>query len=134
MEPRVLLSIMQFAVFQSRVIRLMASFGGKGLLVHRKTCAASNKQRIMTLQDGPISLWEEINGKQFICYLLLEVEESPGVLAKIASAISITKSNIVDVSINRHKGSFFCTLKIGLEISHRVHLAEVLRNIRKVSA
>ena len=45
---------------------------------------------------------------------------------KIASAISITKSNIVDVSINRHKGSFFCTLKIGLEISHRVHLAEVL--------
>ena len=108
--------------------------GGKGLLVHRKTCAASNKQRNNDPARWSDILWEEINDKQFICYLLLEVEESPGVLAKIASAISITKSNIVDVSINRHKGSFFCTLKIGLEISHRVHLAEVLRNIRKVSA
>ncbi len=108
--------------------------GGKGLIIHRKICAGSVKQRANDPARWIDIIWEEIHDTQFTCYLSLQVEESPGVLAKIASAISITKSNIVDVSINRHKGSHFCTLKIGLEITHRVHLAEVLRNIRKVSA
>ena len=57
--------------------------GDKGLLVHRKTCAASNKQRNNDPARWTDILWEEINGKQFICYLQLEVEESPGVLAKM---------------------------------------------------
>ena len=81
--------------------------GGKGLLV-RKTCPASNKQRNNDPARWTDILWEEINDKQFICYPLLEVE-IPGVLVKIASAISITRSNIVDVSINRHKVRFLHT-------------------------
>ena len=108
--------------------------GGKGLLVHRKNCNTAHKQRVKDPAQWTDIIWEEIQDRQFVCYLTLQVEESPGVLAKIASAISLTKSNIVDVSINHHKGSNLCTLKVGVEVSNRVHLAEILRNIRKVSA
>ena len=45
--------IMQFAVFQSRVIRSWLPSGEKGYWYTGKL-VASNKQRIMTLQGGPI--------------------------------------------------------------------------------
>ena len=81
--------------FPIPVIRLMAYFRGKGLLVHRKTCAASNKQRNNDPARWADILWEEINDKQFICYLLLEVEESPGVLAKIALPFRLPRATLL---------------------------------------
>ena len=108
--------------------------GGKGLTIHRKGCSTSIRQRTKEPTLWTDIIWEEIKTKQFICYLRLEVEESPGVLAKIASAISSSKSNIIDISIHHPKGANLSGLKIGIEVSNRVHLAEVLRNVRKVNS
>jgi GTP pyrophosphokinase len=108
--------------------------GGKGLTIHRKACSTSIRQRTKEPTLWTDIIWEEIKTKQFICYLRLEVEESPGVLAKIASAISSSKSNIIDISIHHPKGANLSGLKIGIEVSNRVHLAEVLRNVRKVNS
>ncbi len=107
--------------------------GGKGLLVHRNICITANRQRQKDPSKWTEIVWGEKTYKLFLLYLMLEVSESQGALAKIAAAISTAKSNIVDLIIEPTQGFRLVRLKIGIEVNNRDHLADVLRHLRSVS-
>ncbi|MGA1336466.1 MAG: ACT domain-containing protein, partial [Burkholderiaceae bacterium] len=104
--------------------------GGTGLQIHRASCPTARRQ-----QDKDSSRWAEISWgdplyRDFETHLDIEVSDSPGVLAKVASAISASGANIVDISIEQH-GTGFARLRVAIEVKHRQHLADVLRRVRR---
>jgi guanosine-3',5'-bis(diphosphate) 3'-pyrophosphohydrolase len=104
--------------------------GGTGLQIHRTSCPTARRQ-----QDKDPSRWAEIAWgdplyRDFETHLDIEVSDSPGVLAKVASAISASGANIVDISIDQH-GTGFAHIRVAIEVKHRQHLADVLRRVRR---
>jgi (p)ppGpp synthase/HD superfamily hydrolase len=71
--------------------------------------------------------------RTFESHLVVDVTDSPGVLALVAAAISTANGNILDLRIER-QGTGFPSMHIAIEVKDRQHLAEVLRKIRKTSA
>jgi GTP pyrophosphokinase len=53
-------------------------------------------------------------------------------LAKIASVISESNSNIDNVSLAEPDGSKFVTINFVVQVKDRIHLAELIRNLRKI--
>ncbi|MBY0576707.1 MAG: bifunctional (p)ppGpp synthetase/guanosine-3',5'-bis(diphosphate) 3'-pyrophosphohydrolase [Gallionellaceae bacterium] len=102
---------------------------GQSLVVHTRDCPAirraqgSNEQWLEVAWDKNISRVFEVNIK-------LLVANQRGVLAKIAAAIAEAESNIENVNFaseGRHTALHFT-----LEVNNRLHLANILRGLRKI--
>jgi len=77
--------------------------------------------------------WEPDSEKLFNVRLSVLVVNERGMLGKIASVIADSKSNIDNVSLQDMDGSPFATLNFVVQVRHRLHLAEVIRNLRKIT-
>ena len=106
--------------------------GGAGLLIHRTSCGFSRRQRPKDPLRWANVIWGDPLYRTFQTQLHIEAKDSPGVLAKVAAAISACEANINDLSIEPHGGGF-AVLKLLLEVRSRQHLADVLRRIRQTA-
>jgi guanosine-3',5'-bis(diphosphate) 3'-pyrophosphohydrolase len=101
---------------------------GQGLVVHTHDCPTLRRGR-----SGEQWLdveWDKNINRNFVVGIKLLVSNQRGVLAKVAAAISEAESNIENVNFN-NEGD--CTaLHFTLEVSHRIHLANVMRSLRKI--
>jgi len=100
---------------------------GQGLIVHTHNCSA--------LQHGSSGqwldvVWDKNIQRPFEVSLKLLVVNQRGVLAKVAAAISDAESNIENVSFASE--DHYTALKFTLEVNNRQHLANVMRNLRKI--
>lgn len=107
--------------------------GGTGLMIHRASCMTAKRQRAKEPQRWADIVWGEPLHRPFETHLVVEVTDSPGVLALVAAAISTAKGNILDLRIERQETGF-PSMHIAIEVRDRLHLAEVLRKIRRTSA
>jgi GTP pyrophosphokinase len=53
-------------------------------------------------------------------------------LAKIASGIAEAGSNIDNVSVEEEDGSKYANLYFTVQVKDRIHLAELMRSLRKI--
>jgi GTP pyrophosphokinase len=53
-------------------------------------------------------------------------------LAKIATGIAQTESNIDSVNIEEPDGSQYSNINFTVQVRNRVHLADLIRNLRKI--
>jgi (p)ppGpp synthase/HD superfamily hydrolase len=65
--------------------------------------------------------------------IVVEVQNARGVLAAVATAIANTASNIHNVFMDEKRADAVTTLNFTIEVANRKHLAQVMRNVRKVS-
>jgi GTP pyrophosphokinase len=107
--------------------------GGSGLIIHRASCQQAKRQRAKEPPRWADIHWGEPLHRTFETHLVVEVTDSPGVLALVAAAISTAHGNILDLRIERQETGF-PRLHIAIEVRDRLHLAEVLRKIRRTSA
>ncbi len=105
---------------------------GRGLMIHRQDCR--------NIADGKLSeenrlevQWEPGIEGEFPVDVNVSVEEARGVLARVATVIGDTESNIENVGIEEGDG-LTNTLKFRLAVRDRRHLAEVMRRIRSIPA
>jgi (p)ppGpp synthase/HD superfamily hydrolase len=63
--------------------------------------------------------------------LRVVVANQRGVLAKIAAAMAEENSNIVNVSMDDDRGQT-TSLYFTLQVANRVHLASILRRVRRI--
>jgi guanosine-3',5'-bis(diphosphate) 3'-pyrophosphohydrolase len=54
------------------------------------------------------------------------------VLAQVAAEISDADSNILDVGMDDDRGMMYTSLHFKLEVSDRIHLARIMRSIRRI--
>ena len=76
--------------------------------------------------------WDTDNKRLFKASLRLVVANERGMLAKIAAGIAEADSNIDNVSVEDADGSKYSNVNFTVQVRNRVHLADLMRNLRKI--
>ena len=75
--------------------------------------------------------WEKNIERDFLCQIQTDTKNKPGVLAEVAATIGDCGSNIEQVEVlGRHEDC--SVLSFLLLVKDRVHLASVMRSVRKM--
>ena len=101
---------------------------GQGLVVHTHDCPTLRRGK--SGEQWLDVAWDKDIHRNFVVGIKLLVANQRGVLAKVAAAISEAESNIENVSF--HNEGEYTALYFTLEVGHRIHLAEVIRKLRKI--
>ncbi len=103
---------------------------GKGIIVHMASCEKINNLGQYPEQCIPMR-WSKKAEGEFKAVISVQVVNQRGVLASMALAISDADANIDDIRVEDRDGRYyFVTFR--LMVLHRDHLANVIRNLRKI--
>jgi guanosine-3',5'-bis(diphosphate) 3'-pyrophosphohydrolase len=103
---------------------------GKGLVVHTEDCTTLEHYR-QNQADKLIPLrWEDKIQGDFPVDLSIDILNHRGSLAALALTISEADSNIENINAEEFDGRYF-TADLTITVKNRVHLAKILRKIRK---
>ena len=75
--------------------------------------------------------WEPNPETYFNVSLNILVINERGVLAIITSTISDSEANIDNISVDEGDGSSFSNIRVIVQVRNRIHLADLIRNLRK---
>jgi len=103
---------------------------GQGLVVHTHDCQSIAKLRSERANWIDVEWEPDITGL-FEASIRVVVKNVRGVLARLAAEIAETESNIVNISMDDDSGAA-TTLFFTLQVTNRVHLARILRALRRV--
>jgi GTP pyrophosphokinase len=102
---------------------------GLGLVVHTHDCPSLRKGRNGG-EEWMDVVWDKNISKLFEVSIKLIVANQRGVLAKVASSIADAESNIENVHFTSEGD--YTALYFTLQVSNRLHLANVMRDLRKI--
>jgi len=105
---------------------------GSGLVIHTHDCPTIRKSRSTEPQKWIDVEWEPEDGKLFEIRIKVEVKNTRGVLAQVASAIAEAGSNIEHVAMDSDPERLFTVLRFTIQVAHRNHLAAVMRGMRHI--
>ncbi len=103
---------------------------GKGVVVHRLECANVVEYRKTPERWVQID-WDRSVVGEYRAGLRAEVENRPGVLAKVATAIAEAGANIDNVEY-RERDLRMAVMHFNIEVHDRKHLADVIRRMRRL--
>jgi GTP pyrophosphokinase len=102
---------------------------GQGLIVHTHDCPSLRKGRNGS-EEWMDVVWDRNISKLFEVSIKLIVANQRGVLAKVASSIADAESNIENVNFTSE--GEYTALYFTLQVNNRLHLANVMRDLRKI--
>jgi GTP pyrophosphokinase len=105
---------------------------GQGLVIHTHDCAVIAKKTSDTDKWLDVEWDPEAPRKPFDVNIKLVVANQRGVLAKVAAGIADAGSNIDNVSMEEEDGSAYTSMNFTLQVENRIHLANVMRSLRKI--
>jgi GTP diphosphokinase / guanosine-3',5'-bis(diphosphate) 3'-diphosphatase len=103
---------------------------GRGMIIHTHDCPVVAKTR----KDPDKWLdveWAPDTKKLFSVNIKLVVSNQTGVLAKVAAEIAGNGSNIENVSLEPGDSSLYTDIHFTLQVSNRLHLAHIMRGLRR---
>lgn len=103
---------------------------GQGLTIHTHDCPSLRKGRTGTEEWLDVA-WDKNINKLFDVNIKLIVANQRGVLAKVAASIADAESNIENVHFSSE--GEYTALYFTLQVNHRLHLANVMRNLRRIA-
>ena len=104
----------------------------KGLIIHTHDCPGIRKFKLDHEKWLDVE-WEPNPESHFNVSLNLLVINERGVLAKITSVMAESGANIDNISVDEGDGSSFSNLRLIVQVRNRVHLADLIKNLRKLS-
>jgi GTP pyrophosphokinase len=102
---------------------------GQGLVVHTHDCPTLRRGHSSSEQWLDMA-WDKNINRLFEVSIKLLVANQRGVLAKVAAAIAEAESNIENVNF-ANEGEY-TALHFTLEVNNRLHLANIMRGLRKI--
>jgi len=103
---------------------------GRGVVIHRNACGNLSNFRKQPKKWIAVT-WEKGIDRDFHCQIQTETRNRTGVLAEVAATIADCGSNIEQVEVlGRHEDCSILTFL--LQVRDRVHLAKIMRNVRKM--
>ena len=103
----------------------------KGLIIHTHDCPTTRKFKLDPDKWLDVA-WDSDDKKLFKVNVRVVVVNERGMLAKLASGISDVGSNIDNVNIEEPDGSQYANVNFTVQVRNRVHLADLMRNLRKI--
>jgi guanosine-3',5'-bis(diphosphate) 3'-pyrophosphohydrolase len=112
---------------------IIGLFGnGEGIIVHAEQCSRLDRLRGRPQAFMPLR-WHDDIQQTFSLFIRVEARDEPRLLANMAAAISDAHANITDMSVHRHDDRHLQFI-FKLAIRDRMHLAQVLRHLRRIPA
>ncbi|ROH86823.1 bifunctional (p)ppGpp synthetase/guanosine-3',5'-bis(diphosphate) 3'-pyrophosphohydrolase [Pseudomethylobacillus aquaticus] len=103
----------------------------KGLVIHTHDCPGMRKMRVDPDKWLDVE-WDPDSKRLFKVNLKLTVANQRGMLAKIAAGIADAGSNIDNVSMEDPDDSAYSNMYFTVQVENRVHLADLIRRLRKI--
>ena len=103
----------------------------RGLIIHTHECNEIKKIKVDPEKWVDVE-WEPNPDRLFKVKLDILVSNERGVLAKITSVIAEMESNIDKLTTEESDGGGFTTINFLIEVRSRVHLADIIRSLRKI--
>lgn len=103
---------------------------GRGIVIHIDTC--KNMQELRNRADEIMSVrWDPNVEQEFSVELRVELEHEKGIVASLASTITIADANIERINMIE-KDARLGIVNIVLSVRDRVHLANVIKRLRTI--
>jgi len=104
---------------------------GSGMVIHTHDCPTISRTRPDPERQLDVA-WDPETKKLFEVSIKLVVANQRGVLAKVAAEIAEAGSNIQHVSVNPDDGGTYTDMHFTLQVSSRLHLARIMRGLRRI--
>jgi len=104
---------------------------GQGMVIHTHDCSVVTKARHDPDRVLDVA-WDPETRKPFEVSIKLVAANQRGVLAKVAAEIAEAGSNIQNVAVDPEDGSSYTNMFFTLQVSNRLHLARIMRAIRRI--
>lgn len=104
---------------------------GEGLLVHTDDCAVAKRLQQRDSERFMAVDWADEPVRTFETNLLVTVANGKGVLARVAAALATAEADITRVDMENEAAQDATDLRFGVAVRDRVHLASVLRSVRR---
>ena len=104
---------------------------GQGMMIHTHDCSVAAKARHDPDRVLDVA-WDPETRKLFEVNIKLIVANQRGVLAKVAAEIAEAGSNIQNVAVDPEDGSSYTNMFFTLQVSNRLHLARIMRGLRRI--
>jgi GTP diphosphokinase / guanosine-3',5'-bis(diphosphate) 3'-diphosphatase len=104
---------------------------GEGLLVHTADCPTGKRLFERDSERWMQVEWAEELNRTFETHLYVLVKNGKGVLAQVASAVSAAEADITHLGMDPEPAEENTELRLTISVRDRVHLAEVLRTMRR---
>jgi guanosine-3',5'-bis(diphosphate) 3'-pyrophosphohydrolase len=104
---------------------------GQGMIIHTHDCPVIAKTRADPGKVFDVE-WAPETKKLFDVSIRLVVMNQRGVLAKVAAEIAESNSNIDNVAVDPEQGDQYATMHFTLQVSNRLHLAQIMRALRRI--
>ena len=104
---------------------------GQGMLIHTHDCAVIAKTRADPDKVFDVE-WAPETKKLFNVGIKLQAMNQRGVLAKVAAKIAEGDSNIGNVAVDPEEGDQYATMRFTLQVANRLHLAQIMRGLRRI--
>jgi len=104
----------------------------QGLIVHALDCYQAKRSRAKEPERWIDVEWGQDLNRRFDCRIMVLVKNEKGMLARIAAEIGESDANITYVAMDGDKDQLIIQLKFTIQVEDRVHLARLLRNIRRI--
>jgi GTP pyrophosphokinase len=105
----------------------------QGLLVHTIDCTLAKRQRQKEPDRWIAVKWGGDINRRFDSRIKLLINNEKGILARVAAEIGESDANIVFVGMDEDKEHVLHQLRFTIQVKDRVHLAGLLRNVRRVT-
>src|SRR6476469_8091495 len=107
---------------------------GEALSVHTAECGIGKRLLERDSERWMRVDWAEQPTRSFETAVNLLVKNGKGVLAQVASAVSQAEADITHIDMGQEPASETTELKLLLSVRDRLHLAEVMRTLKRSSA
>ncbi|MBV8603498.1 MAG: bifunctional (p)ppGpp synthetase/guanosine-3',5'-bis(diphosphate) 3'-pyrophosphohydrolase, partial [Pelomonas sp.] len=108
---------------------------GEGLVVHTGECAVGRRLFQRDPEHWIAVSWAEELSRPFEAGVALLLRNGKGVLAQIAQAVSTAEADITHITMNEeHQGRETAEVTLLLSVRDRLHLADVLRRLKRAPA
>jgi GTP pyrophosphokinase len=104
---------------------------GQGLVVHNAECRHIERSRKNEPEQWIDVEWDPASSRLYQSAIRVMVANQRGVLAKVASEIGDSGSNIDSISMDEDR-SVYTSMLLIVEVSNRRHLARVMRALRRL--
>ncbi|HZX28842.1 MAG TPA: bifunctional (p)ppGpp synthetase/guanosine-3',5'-bis(diphosphate) 3'-pyrophosphohydrolase [Telluria sp.] len=105
----------------------------QGLVVHTGDCHVAKRARSKEPERWIPVQWAPEIERRFDTRIRLLIENEKGILAKVAAEIGESDANITYVGMDEYKEHAITQLRFTIQIKERIHLAQLIRNLRKVA-
>jgi GTP diphosphokinase / guanosine-3',5'-bis(diphosphate) 3'-diphosphatase len=107
---------------------------GEGLLIHTAECRTGKRLYERDRERWMHVEWADELSRPFETSLFVLVRNGKGVLAQVATAISSAEGDITHLGMDPEPAHDTAELRLLVSVRDRLHMAEVLRALRRVAA